>query len=53
MKKQIMPLNFTFTDPNTPKEVERQLQEILIDKLLRQCRESRVTDGYQEKAADS
>lgn len=42
MAKQAVQLTFTFVNPNTPKEFERQLQKILIDKLLSQCREDTV-----------
>lgn len=42
MTKQEVQLTFTFVNPNTPEDVERQLQRILIDKLLSQYRESRV-----------
>ncbi len=42
MAKQEVQLTFTFVNPNTPKAFERQLQKILIDKLLSQYRENRV-----------
>jgi hypothetical protein len=42
MAKQEVQLAFTFVNPNTPKEFERQLQKILIDKLLSQYWVSRV-----------
>ena len=42
MAKQEVRLTFTFVNPNTPKEFERQLQKILIDKLLSQYGDSRV-----------
>ena len=42
MAKQEVQLTFTFVNPNTPKEFERQLQKILIDKLLSQYRDSRI-----------
>ena len=42
MAKQEVQLTFTFVNPNTPKEFERQLQKILIDKLLFQYWDSRV-----------
>ena len=41
MAKQEVQLTFTFVNPNTPKEFERQLQKILIDKLLSQYYEKR------------
>lgn len=34
MEKQERQLTFTFINPNTPNEFERQLQKILIDKLM-------------------
>lgn len=43
MARQEVQLNFTFVNPNTPKAFERQLQRILIDKLLLQYRDSRGT----------
>jgi len=42
MAKQEVQLTFTFVNPNTPKEFERQLQKILIDKLLSQYWDGRV-----------
>ena len=42
MAKQEVQLTFTFVNPNTPREFERQLQKILIDKLLSQYQENRV-----------
>ena len=42
MAKQEVQLTFTFVNPNTPKEFERQLQKILINKLLSQYWDSRV-----------
>lgn len=45
MAKQEVQLTFTFVNPNTPKEFERQLQKILIDKLLAQCRENRTVNS--------
>ncbi len=42
MAKQEVQLTFTFVNPNTPREFERQLQKILIDKLLSQYWENRV-----------
>ena len=42
MAKQEVQLTFTFVNPNTPKEFERQLRKILIDKLLSQHWDSRV-----------
>ena len=41
MAKQEVQLTFTFVNPNTPKVFERQLQKILIDKLLSEYRDSR------------
>lgn len=38
MKKQAVQRIYTFENPNTPKAVERQLQKILIQKLLGQYR---------------
>ena len=32
-KREVQP-TFIFANPNTPKEFERQLQKILIDKLM-------------------
>ena len=43
MARQEVQLTFTFVNPNTPKAFERQLQRILIDKLLLQYRDSRGT----------
>lgn len=43
MEKQEVQRTFTFVNPNSPKEFERQLQKILIDKLLSWYRENRVT----------
>lgn len=40
MAKQEVQLTYTFDNPNTPKEFERQLQKIMIDKLLSQHREN-------------
>ena len=40
MTKQEVQLTFTFVNPNTQEDFERQLQKILIDKLLSQYRES-------------
>ena len=42
MAKQAVQLTFNFVNPNTPKEFERQLQKILIDKLLSQQWENKV-----------
>ena len=46
MAKQEVQLTFTFVNPNTPKEFERQLQKILIDKLLSQYWDSRVAVSW-------
>ena len=43
MAKHEVQLTFTFVNPNTPKEFERQLQKILIDKLLSQYWDSKVS----------
>lgn len=40
MAKQAIQLTFTFVNPNAPKEFERSLQKILIDKLLSQYGQS-------------
>ena len=45
MATQKVQLTFTFVNPNTPEEFERQLQKILIDKLLSQCRENRTVNS--------
>ena len=42
MTKQEVELTFTFVNPNTPEDFERQLRKILIDKLLSQYRDSGV-----------
>ena len=42
MAKQAVQRIYTFVNPNTPKMFERQLQKILIDKLLSQYWENRV-----------
>ena len=42
MTKQEVQLTFTFVNPNTPEDFERQLRKILIDKLLSQYRDSSV-----------
>ena len=34
MAKQEVQLTFTFVNPNTPKEFEKQFRKILIEKLL-------------------
>lgn len=38
MAKQAVQRTYIFVNPNTPKAFERQLEKILIDKLLGQCR---------------
>ena len=45
MAKQEVRRIFTFVNPNTPKEFERQLQKILIDKLLSQYRKNKEAVG--------
>ena len=39
MAKQEVQLTFTFVNPNTPKEFEKQFRKILIEKLLALYRE--------------
>lgn len=51
MPKQAAQLTFTFVNPNTPKVFERQLQKVLIDKLLFQYRENAKTVGRQKGVA--
>lgn len=41
MAKQAVQLTFNFVNPNTPKEFERQLKKILLEKLLSQQREDK------------
>ena len=45
MAKQEVQLTFTFVNSNTPKEFERQLKKILINKLLAQHRDDRAAVG--------
>ena len=42
MIKQAVQRTYIFVNPNTSKELERQLKKILIDKLLSQYRENRA-----------
>jgi len=51
MAKQKVQLTFTFDNPNTPKTFERQLQKILIDKLLSQNRDSRKEPPANENSS--
>ena len=48
MAKQEVQRTFTFVNPNTPKEFERQLQKILMDKLPSRYWDSRASVGYQK-----
>ena len=40
MARQEVQLTFTFVNPNTPKEFEKLLRRMLIDKLLSSYREN-------------
>ena len=40
MAKKEVQLTFTFVNPNTPKEFEKQFRKILIEKLLALYREN-------------
>lgn len=52
MAKQEVQRTFIYVNPNIPKEFERQLQKILIDKLLSQYRDGRGAVGCQEGATN-
>lgn len=41
MAKEAIQRTYTFVDPNTPKEFRRQLQKLLIEKLLGQRRRNK------------
>ena len=43
MAKQKVQLTFTFVNPNTPEEFEKQFQKILIEKLLAAFRDNTLT----------
>ena len=43
MAKQKVQLTFTFVNPNTPEEFEKQFRKILIEKLLAAYRDNILT----------
>lgn len=49
MARQETKPTFTFVNPNKPKEFERQLKKILMDKLLSQSRDSGTIVWHQKE----
>lgn len=48
MVKQQVQRTFTFENPNTPKEFERQLQKLVLDKLQAQQQDWAAVDCGKE-----